>query len=119
MDKEDVVLISNGTLLSHKKNKIMPFVATCIQLEVSSKWIKSERPIPPDITYLWNLKHDTNELIYEMETESGTYRTDAVVAQGEAAEGGVESEVGVSRWKLLYIGWINNKVLLYSTEKCI
>ena len=54
-----------------------------------------------------------------METESGTYRTDAVVAQGEAAEGGVESEVGVSRWKLLYIGWINNKVLLYSTEKCI
>ena len=28
-------------------------------------------------------------------------------------------EFGVGRWKLLYIGWINNKVLLYSTENHI
>ena len=28
-------------------------------------------------------------------------------------------ESGVSRCKLLYIGWINNKVLLYSTGNCI
>ena len=28
--------------------------------------------------------------------------------------GGMEWEVGVSRHKLLYIEWINNKVLLYS-----
>ena len=28
MHKEDVVHIYNGILLSHKKNKIMPFVAT-------------------------------------------------------------------------------------------
>ena len=54
-----------------------------------------------------------------METESGTYRTDAVVAQGEAAEGGVESEVGVSRWKLLYTECVNSKVLLYSKELCL
>ena len=25
-----------------------------------------------DITYMWNLKYDTNELIYEIETESQT-----------------------------------------------
>ena len=31
-------------------------------------------------------------------------------------EGGVEWEVGVSRCKLLHIGWINSKVPLYSTE---
>ena len=31
----------------------------------------------------------------------------------------MEWEVGVSRCKLLYIGWINNKVLLYSTENYI
>ena len=30
-----------------------------------------------------------------------------------------EWEVGVSRCKLLYIGWINNKVLLYSIEHYI
>ena len=42
-----------------------------------------------------------------------------VVAKGEGAGEGLEWEVGPSRFKLLYIEWINNKVLLYSTEKYI
>ena len=35
---------------------------------------KSERKrqIPCDSTYIWNLKYDTNELIYERETDSQT-----------------------------------------------
>ena len=43
MDKEDVVYIYNGILLSHKKNEIRPFVdmwmdlETVIQSEVSQK----------------------------------------------------------------------------------
>ena len=39
-----------------------------------------------------------------------------MVAKGEGAGGGVEWEVGVSRCKILYMEWVNNKVLLYSTE---
>ena len=37
-----------------------------------TKWSKSERQIPDDITYMWNLKYNTNEHIYETETESQT-----------------------------------------------
>ena len=42
-----------------------------------------------------------------------------VVAKGEGVGGGMECEAGVSRCKLLYIEWINNKVLLYSTGNYI
>ena len=33
MDKEAVVHTYNGILLSHKKNEIMPFAATCLDLK--------------------------------------------------------------------------------------
>ena len=39
-----------------------------------------------------------------------------VVAKRAGVGGGMEWEVGVSRCKLLYMEWIINKVLLYSTE---
>ena len=29
-----------------------------------------ERQVPYDITYMWNLKNDTNELIYRTESDS-------------------------------------------------
>ena len=35
-----------------------------------------------------------------------------VVAKGKGVEGRMEWEFGVSRCKLLYTEWINNKVLL-------
>ena len=42
----------------------MPFTATWMQLETR------ERHIPYDITYTWNLKYDTYESIYKIETDS-------------------------------------------------
>ena len=33
--------------------------------------------MPYDITYTWNLKYDTNELIYETETNSQSQKTNA------------------------------------------
>ena len=75
MDKEDVVHIYNGVLLSHKKEWNN---ATCSNMDgprdYHIKWNESERErqISYDITYVWNLKYDTNELIYKTETDSQT-----------------------------------------------
>ena len=54
-----------------KKNEIMPFAAIWMDLEILilSK-SEREKQIPYDITYMWNLKYDTNELIQETETDS-------------------------------------------------
>ena len=70
MDKEDVAHIYNG-ILAIKKNKIMPFSATWRDLKmiILSK-SERERQIPYDITYMWNLKYDTNGLIYKTEMYS-------------------------------------------------
>ena len=59
MDKEDVLPIYNGILLSHKKERNN---AICRNMNgpraYHTKWIKSgrERQISYDITYMWNLK---------------------------------------------------------------
>ena len=37
-----------------------------------------------------------------------------VVAKAEVGSGGKDWEFGIRRCKLLYIEWINNKILLYS-----
>ena len=47
------------------------------------------------------------------------YREHTVVAKGEEAGRGTDWEFQISRCKLLCLGWINNKVLLYSTGNYI
>ena len=42
-----------------------------------------------------------------------------MVAKVEGGGRGLDCEFGISRCKLLYIEWINNKVLLYSTGNFI
>ena len=65
----------NGILLSHKKGWNN---AICSNMNVPrdyhTKWSESdrERQISCDITYMWNLNYDTNELIYKTETDSQT-----------------------------------------------
>ena len=56
MDKEDVVYIHNGILLSHQKNEIMPFAATWMDLGMIMLSEVRERQMSYDIIYMWNLK---------------------------------------------------------------
>ena len=89
--------------LAITKNKVMPFAATRMQLEMiilSEVKSERERQIPYDITYTWNLKYDTNEPIYKTETDSQTERTDLWLPSGRGGERGMDWEFGVSRCKL-------------------
>ena len=66
-----------------------------------------------DITYMWNLKQETNLSTKQKQTRGR--RTDLCLPRRAGLGGEMESEVRVSRWKLLYTEQINNKVLLWST----
>ena len=55
--------------------------------------MKSERQIPCDTTYMWNLKYDTNEPIYK--TELWTKKTN-VVAKGVGVEEGWSGRLGLA-----------------------
>ena len=65
IDKEDVVHITMGYYSALKKEWNN---AICSNMDeprdYQTKWSKSnrERQMPYDITYVWNLKFDTNEL---------------------------------------------------------
>ena len=70
-----MVHMYNGILPSHK---IEWNNATCSKMDTTgdyhtklSKW-ERERLIPYDITYMWNLKYDTNGPNYETEANSRT-----------------------------------------------
>ena len=62
MDKEKVVHIYNGILLNHKKNEIISFAATRMNLEsiVLSEVSQTEKKKSYDITYMWNFKNTIN-----------------------------------------------------------
>jgi len=55
-----------------KTNEVMPLPVTWIDLEVIILREVRQRQISYNITYMWNLKYDTNELIYETESDSLT-----------------------------------------------
>ena len=60
-----------------------------------------------------------DEPIYKTETDLWTTENRLVVAKGKGGGGGMVWEAEISTCKLLYIGWMDNRVLLYSTENYI
>ena len=60
---------------------------------------------------MWNLKiNDTNELAYKTERLTDL-ENKLMVASGE----GIVREFGIDMYTLLYLKWVANKDLLYST----
>ena len=94
-----------------KENEIMPFAATWMQLEIIKISEVSHRKTNTKWYHLYvEFKYDTNELIYP-NRNTLTQRTDLWLL-GEEGRGRDELGVWVGRCKLLYLEWINNKVLL-------
>ena len=87
MDKEDVVHIYNGILLSHKKEWNNAIYSNMDgPRDYHTKWSKSdgERQISYVITSMWNLvKNDTNELIYKTETDSQISKSNLWTPKGK------------------------------------
>ena len=67
--------------------------------------------MPYDITYMWNVKNDTNVLSMKQRSD--------LLPSGRGYGGEMDWKVGISRCKLFYIKLIKNKILLYSTGKYI
>ena len=66
MDKEDVVRICNGILLSHKKewnDAICSNMDGAVDDLSKSGNLETERHISQDITYMWSLKRDTKDAV--------------------------------------------------------
>ena len=83
MDKEDMVRTYRGILLSHKKNEIIPFVATWMNLEFIILSKVSQRKTNILSLTCGILKNGTNELIYKIETDSQTLKTDLWLPKGK------------------------------------
>ena len=62
--KEDVDVYTMEYYSAIKKNEIMPFAATCMDLKIIIlSEVNQKEKDKYHITYMWNLKYDTNELL--------------------------------------------------------
>ena len=74
MDEEYVIYITREYYSAIKRNEIMPFATTWMDLEIVilSEISQIQRQIPYDITYCRIFKNVTSEFIYKSEIESQT-----------------------------------------------
>ena len=93
-----------------KKNEIMPFLATWMQLEIITLSQKEKDLCHMFITYMWNLKYDTNEPIYETKIDTRIQRTDLGLPRGKVLEKGWSG-----RLELAIIQRMDQQVLQHST----
>ena len=92
----------------------MPSAATGMDLEKLSykSGVSQKKKHKYDIAYM---KYDTNELIYETESNSQIQKTNLWLPKWEWGRG----EIGVWDQQIQTTTYkINNKVLLYSTRNC-
>ena len=103
-----------------KKNKLMPFAATRMQLEIlilsqvsqaeKDKYHRISCLCGTKLWHKWTYLHNRNRL---------TSLENRLVIAKEAGGSGMDGEFGVRWCKLWHWEWISNEVLLYSTGNSI
>ena len=103
-----------------KKNEIMPFATTWMDLEIIilSKVSQKKKDKFYMISLICGIKNMTQMNLSTKQTHRHSEQTCGCPG-GWGQGGGMDWELGISRCKLLYIEWINSKVLLYSTGNYI
>ena len=84
-----------------KKNEIMSFAATWIDRDYPPKWSQTEKDIYMT-SHMQNLKNDANEIIYKTEMDSDIENKLTVIKK-EKGERGINWELGINMYTLLYI----------------
>ena len=91
----------------------MPLAAIWIEMIILSAVSQTERQIPYDVTYMWNLIKKPKNLFPKQRLTDTENKL--MVKEGERW-GGINEEVGINIYILLYTKEITNKNLLYGTE---
>ena len=116
LDKEDVVHIYNGILLSHKKHEIMSFVSTWMDLEIiHPRWSNSdrERQVSYEITNMWDLiKGHKWTYLQNKNWWLKDFENKLMVTKGDRCwQGGMDWRSVTSMCTLWYTEWLANRDL--------
>ena len=79
-----IYLYANIYYSAIKKNEIMPFAATWLDLIIILSEVNQAKA---NITYMWSLKSNTNELIYKTERDSSTLKINLWLSKGKEEKG--------------------------------
>ena len=99
-----------------KKDVIIPFVGTWMDLEIiilSEVNLYSEKLIPYDIAYMWNLKIMIQINLFTKQNRLRDLENELLVTRGEGWDGGMDWEFGTDMYMLLYLKQNTNKDVKY------
>ena len=121
MEEEDMVPIYNRIQLSHKErqNEVMSSAATDGPRDYHTLGSQEEKDKYHTISLICGVWTMTQRNFSTEEKQTQRHREQTCVCQGGPRGRGGERRIGISRFKLSYVGWIHNRAPPYSTGNCI